>query len=1514
MADKKEKILKKRTLLQKIVNVFLYTGIILLIIFLAFLGFSQTSTFREYLRSTVCNIANKELNGHLSIARIDGTILSSLILRNTVVNMGPDTLLNAGIIEVRVSPLQLFLKKIYIRKAAITDAKISFMKDSTGTLNISKLFPATPKDTTHSKFPFKIAAPDIELESVNFSIKDYNNKRINQTYGHLNMSDFKISNINLMASAVADIGENSYAINIDNLSFIPNLNDFRLYKLSGEFYIDTNEAYINNLKILTGGSDITLTIKLTKFNIFDSTAFSKLDHVAINANLDAKKFDFDDLSSFVPATSILKGTASIDLQASGNLKELTYNKLELNYLDTHLESKGKITDVIDAEKMYIAANFFQSRIRESDAGKLLPSIGIPVLKDLDIVNFDTLVFVGNPLNFKTQVYLKTGRGSADLNAALDFRKRDMVYDINLITRNLNLTSITKFSSLFNTRISIKGSGTSPKRLYASIKINADGSSIAGNPIDSLRLNANADSQKAYCNLRLISKNVNSDLASSFDFSNIEKPSYKLKGSVSKLNLSEFTHDSADKSNLNFKIDGAGSNFDLDKLNLFLTLDLDKSEIHGVYLDSSKAIADIRSSENGERIINLISDLADITITGKFSTLPAIGLLAKEAGIISNAVKNKINQTLYPDSVFNRQVNAGLAVLHKTKNMNKVINTVIPATNLKYYIEFKNFDLLSLLLGTGNIGLNGDMSGTIKNSGGYLFFSSNTSLDYFKYVSNENIFFLSNLNLKLDVSNNIDSLSLNNITANLAVSADRIFTGKDFEKLNLRMNLKNNVANVDFSGEMENKFAGNLSGKINLMDNSVALNLDTLKMLYNNFSLANKGSVIINYSKDNINIANFDLTRGGSELNINGTLSRYGNQDLKIVMTNFRGNDISTNLFNLQKENTPDGTIHLNGEITGGFTDPAAVINFGVDNITFKDKNIGLILGSVNYANRNLSIDVRFLDSLINKNKPELLLSGDVPIDLAFTGVEDRFINDKEINLSLKTKNFDLSPIGNAFPGVENLAGNIIADLKLKGTQTDLRPSGSFILNNASFMLEANNIVYSTGIKLSVNNNTITIDSLSLANAPGTKMGGVITGTGSIGLKNFSLASVLVDLNGSLKVLSEDSKTVSPNVYGDLVIQTDGNIEYTMNSKDSFLKAPIIIRDARLTFPPTQSVYQSSSNNFIYKYVPGRRTEKTNETDFERLFQLSKEMNSSTSTDVPVFSSLFNYSINVHVQNEAVLNFVLAKELNQNLTAIINGDVQYDNIGGKTNIQGELRLLDGSTLEFIKTFEATGTIRFENDLSNPFLNITATYKNYYTPPDAGGQEEPVEVKIKLNGLLKNLSSSFLQDKNNVSVYVGSDDINNDKADPSKTISDAIMFILAGKFPSDMSQQQQSQALAQSGAVNTSGLLASNTVTSIAGSLLGTVLNQYFGDYVRGVELRNVGSTTKFNFIGKVKNVRYTIGGSTDVFQDLNQLNMQIEYPLFQDLLLRFERKEAINQTSTITNEMINEIGLKYRFEF
>ena len=307
-----------------------------MVILLLALGFSQTSTFREMLRDKIVALANKELNGKLSIGKIDGTIFTSMFLRNTIVSMDGDTLLNAGLVEVKVSPLQIFLKRIYVRKVKLSDTKVAFIADSNGSLNISRLFPPTPKDTSHSKFPFKIVVPDLQLTNVNFSLQDYNKVNSNEEYESINMHDFRVKDINLSLSALADIANNSFELKINSFSFTPNLKNFMLNNLSGEFFVDTNGVYVNNFKLLTNGTELNLKAKIDKFNLFDSTAISKLGDDPLDINLKATKFSFDELSSFIPSSSLLKGTISVNLKSTGSLKELNLKRLDATYLDTHL--------------------------------------------------------------------------------------------------------------------------------------------------------------------------------------------------------------------------------------------------------------------------------------------------------------------------------------------------------------------------------------------------------------------------------------------------------------------------------------------------------------------------------------------------------------------------------------------------------------------------------------------------------------------------------------------------------------------------------------------------------------------------------------------------------------------------------------------------------------------------------------------------------------------------------------------------------------------------------------------------------------------------------------------------------------------------------------------------------------------------------------------------------------------------------------------------------------------------
>jgi hypothetical protein len=797
-----------------------------------------------------------------------------------------------------------------------------------------------------------------------------------------------------------------------------------------------------------------------------------------------------------------------------------------------------------------------------------------------------------------------------------------------------------------------------------------------------------------------------------------------------------------------------------------------------------------------------------------------------------------------------------------------------------------------------------MSGEINNRGDSMQVSLNTAVDYIKFWNKDEVYFVSNLNLDMAVANGINAASLNDVYANLNLTTDRIFAGTDIRGLGLNLELKNQVTHLDFATQVEDYANARITGNIDLSGSEANLLLDTLRVKYNNYTLQNDSLISVAYSKTGIDIKNFALVRDNGRIMIQGTLADSGNQNVNLSIKNFSGRDIANNLLQNIQNNNFDALLNLDAQVSGNFSAPLIKLNMEIDSVKYQNKNFGSLNAVLDYKDLMLTGDVKFIDSLLSAGAPLLQVNGKVPVNMAFTGAKERFPKDSTMSVKLKADNFNLSALGDLLPVVKRLKGNFSADLSVTGNIDEPVPAGYLKLTDGGFLVDMNNLEYNAGLKVTVNQDNISLDSLVISNTRGTRGGGTLAASGKARLKNFDIESSQFDVNGSLKVLDDISKTGSPSVYGDLVIATRGNVEFSANDEQIKLNAPITIKQAKLTLPPTRSAYQNSNTGFRYKYVQDTVfVPKDSVTDFESLMELSRkrsaEQTASASKKVP-----FDFTIDMEIEDEATVVYILSRETNQKLTAVLTGNVIYESNGGKSNAQGELKLIDGSTLEFIKTLEADGTIRFENELTDPYLDITATYLNYFNETSttgAGGEEVPVAVKIKIKGLLSELGKNFGQDANSIAVYYGQENINNNTPSSEYDKSDAFLFIVTGNFVENSSASSNTP-------------FATAQATALAGSMLGGFLNQQFGDYVKNLEIRQAGTQTKFNLTGKVDKFRYTIGGSNNTFSDLSQATVKIEYPIIEKLLLRLERKEAINTESNVTTEMINELGLRYRFEF
>lgn len=1486
--DTRKIIGRGRKTLRYGVNIFVYTFVGIFMLLMVFFGISQTSIFKDWLRDKVVETVNQEINGKLSIGEIDGTIFTSLIIKNvSLTSLQNDTVISAGNIELRTSPLKILFKNIYVRKFELKDAKIHLVEESDGQLNLLKIFPpsTTPEDTTTSEFPFTIEVADFALTNVDFSIQRFDKVGSTEYYQSLNTQDLRIKNLNLSINAFADLNKYAYRLTINNFSFNPNFNFFQLENLSGSILLTSQLAGINKLHLITRDSDVELSAAISGVDFLKDFSIEKLETAPIRLSLISTNLNFDDVTTYVPAMKMFDGIISTDLEGSGTLNELSIKKLNINYNNTSLNAKGTLKNLLDPDKMNFEVLISDSYLDPSDPNRLLRDIEIPEYKDFGIVKIDTLSYFGGPTNFKTTFAFGTDKGKLNGSANFDLRSDDMIYDAKLVTNNLDLSSFISIPTDMNSEINISGKGFDPAKMKMDLNIDAHTSKFGSKYFNEININSTSENGLLNAALKITSDTTSADLIANLDFNNPDDPVYQIKGKMNGINLAQLLDNKSLDSKINLTLDASGQGFNPDSMDIFLVTDIQDSRFSDFNIDSTRLIMDVRRNDNGKKIINIISDIADFTLSGNFHVTSLGDVLSREGEIINSAIEEKINPILNNDSTKN--VSSEILV---TNTPNSVQDF-----SLEYLLDFKQN--INLIFGKSQIEIDGQATGLIKSSDDSLSITLKSDFDYLKYWDDTNIYFLINSELNGSLSNHLLNGGSGNLDAKLEFNSERIYASGNIYDVKSKISLTNNQLDLSANGKYEDNITAGIVAKTIFEGNQIKLDVTKFDLNYKRFNIRNQNDLEIVYSNEIVDFKNFVLEAADGTINVDGAFGSTGNRNLTFTFNSLKSERIIRDIAGDFKGKELKSKININGTVSGNFTNPTFSVSASAKNIMYDESNFGSLLSRFDYENNSLKTDIKLIDSTGNIESPSMLITGFIPLNL--TTVKDTIDNSrKQIDLTIESDDYDLASLKNILPYVQFQKGKLETDVYISGTVSKPVAIGYFSINDASLKVTQNNMDYNLSAKVWVDDEDITIESITLQNVFGTSQGGTLKGEGFVKLNEFKLDSTFIKVNGDLKVLDKISKTSSPLAYGDLAIQTRGDIVYSAKRGKSYLNLPIDVTVADITVPLSKSAY-SSTSGFIYKY----EDEKT------QVDQLISELDSLIETTNKKDSikniseiSRFDYTLDIKLETEAEVIVVLSKELDQNLVAILGGDFFLESINGVKKSGGELKLLEGSSLSFIKTFEAIGNVKFDK-LDNPIIDITSTYKDYYTPPNSanGAYEQEVAVKIKLKGPLSELNKNFIKDENNIGVYMGRQAIEEDKKDPTKNATDAMYFLIIGKFPGDDNSQQDKN-------------LVASTSTALAGSLLGEVLNQYFDNYIKGFQLRQTGTETKFNLIGQVWKIKYQIGGSTEVLQDLSRANVKMEYPITERLQLRLERKESENQTSSINNPLFFEGGFKYNFEF
>lgn len=1475
------------------------TLLFLFILFLLLVSFTQTSYFRNLLRDEITRIAQKELNGEIQIGSIYGTLFSSITLKNVDYQIDGVKFISAGTIHISINPLGLFQKKIIVNKIFLEDGDLNIVQFKDGKWIFEKILkhPSPPDTTPSAKFDFDVFLKSLIFNDFNLSFRkniDSTNFTSKVFYNAINYDDLIISNLDGEISASLRFKSNQYDLNISDLRFKSNINGFNVEDLDWKISLDKKKQLQSRFKLNTTRTALKIDLEMSDLDLSDPDLMTSFENKYFKVLLESNPFDFSDLYSLLPDVDMLKGKLIVNSEVEGSLKNLQVKYFTIQLDSTRLNLTGNLSNLTDIDKFYIKAKIFDSEILMKNISELLPLYSIPDFKPTGKLKID-VNYEGSPLNFKTQLNIRSRQGEVNGYANFNFKRLTPSYNLNLITKELDLNPYLNVDGRLNSILSINGEGFDPEIINTKLFFDAYNSSVMGNRVDSLKLNVIAQSRKFLFDFSAISDTVDLELDGNIDFQNVDEPVYQFDFAGVNLDPSKNLFLNDYKGEMNFSGKLQGRSFDIENMDLNFALKFFESVVNQINIPESNILVKINHSNPQRKSIVLNSDFLDLEVKGKYRIKDLTDVLKNKVESIVEVVKKKVK-------TFNQEKDT-LLVVEKVKPSKKLTRTkpeeeYIEPLDLSYKIDFKQTDLVNVFLKKVKINIDGDLKGFLSNDTSKFIFENTARISDFWVVDVEKSNRIRNLNLRINLESMNRRESEDVLFIQTEIVADKILSGSIIENLSFSMNYNKDLFKYEINSRIDTSLFIRSSGSFDISTEKFQALIDKFTLEYKKYKLTNQGNLIFSFTKDNFSFDQFTLRRKKDKINLYGQLGYTGKQNLNLTFENLELYELVLNFFpNITEE--VNGDLSISTTITGDAKSPEILGNFNLKNLAIGEKELGELDGSIDYKNNLLRVNSAYIDSIYEGKDFNLDLS--LPVNLSFQDVKERIKKNDKIDFHLNFNNFNLQPLSLLSTIFKNINGSLNGNVQITGTFDKPEFYGSINSSGLDFVLAQNNLRYTSDLKINFDGDRIELEKFELENV-GTKKRGRLYTNGEIKIDSRGIKDLVMTVRGNLLVLGNESKPVSPKVYGDLFVQTAQPIVIRGNYNDYTITGEVDILESALIIPPIEQEYSSEEEFFVYRYVDySPEIDPADAAFLEAERELRGTRKAKTEKKDGVFSKVQG-KIKLSLKNNVSMMLIFNQELNQRLFADLKGEVVYNFSGNQTSTQGEIELTQDSYLVFYQKFLASGKIRFESSLSNPYLDVVATYSNYYVQGDTVNQTiKDVVIKLKLIGTVENLGKNLVSNKENIEVSIDG------TADPTKDASDVVAFILVGKFKDDLTTEDKTST------ISTWGSTFQSAASSLLGSVITNFANSILGDVLRNVEFRKVGEETKFSFEGKVKDLRFKVGGGTDVFQNFALANIQLEYPISEKLFLRIIRKQSQLQVSKPT-EMINEVGLKYKVEF
>ncbi|MCX6120963.1 MAG: hypothetical protein NTX44_05045 [Ignavibacteriales bacterium] len=1544
--------------MRKLFRITYYIGGILLFVLIAIIGYTQTRSFKTYLRDLLLHESLTAINGELQLGVIDGNLITGFRVNDVIVTEGGVELLSAQRIELKYDPFGILFKRVGVSNAIVVKPRIHISRSLNGTINIARLIKPNPTDTTSSVWTINIKRWELADAEVLFidSLLLHQRQMGEREAPPDSVIDYARINCHALTLVFsAQIQNNTYAVKIRDLTtsiyrdeqFISaateNLSKgqhqapvFTFKHLSGDFLLTKNEVSVRNMSIETPGTHLRFDAGMNGFDITHLSSLEELKSIPVDLSLSADDIDTRELKQFLyPSVNFLDHSLKLQLKAKGTLGALNVENLSIQMPNSMVKLHGQVRNIHHPRDLEMTAVAGDNFIVPRDLFDCLPGLHLPNLTFLGYVKY-SLTYEGRPLDFKTRFSGSTAVGDINIDGKMKIDTENTAYSGMVAVHSLAMGTILndqKLSSNLNAKMTIDGTGFNLRTMTGIAKVEMDSSLFNGLSIQhSVAVFDVADGILRSHVAASVGSGIY-EISSLLTFFQKDSTRYNISGRIRSLDLADVLKDPQYGSDLSFDLTAAGA--------IGASTRSDTAEVH-FYRSAfalqtfesaqAKAIFQVKDSVNSN--LQITSTIGDLNVSGNFTPASFIAAWQNSYQLVTEGVAYRF-QSLDSIRSFNRYLTT------PQKFHPSHVSSVNPI-DAHYRLQVKDLKPIGVFIHVPLAGM-GIIEGTIAGDSIDMQLRGKADLEQFeldaatdtlttdmasfKYffggIGYEKLFKKFHASVEPELTNfEINGLLFNRISGEMKADAD----SSDFQF----------SAYIDSTARVE--FEGTSHVNANLME----FDIPRLKTEIGRYIAENKDTVRLILGRDGSYIKTLKMEHEDEEASLAGHFSPTGISDLNISLNKFHLSHLRQILYRgpyAKSSMQFDGMLNAKTLFRGSFKHPNIVIDMhaqdvrAIDSVQNKQKTLGKIDSYISYFEHVLGLDVKFTSrSGDTQAPPDLLLSGSLPYDFVLVREAPHPL-EGSVDLTLKSTGMNLEILDPFIPVISNLSGVMTCDMQMKGPIDAPHYQGSMSIRNANFVFDPLGMPFVLNGDLIPAGDRIQLEKFTIQNSPQERLHvGTMKVSGNFTLLGLNFKQFDLLAQGDLKVMSEEKRLTGQKLYGNLFAATGpSGLVWQGDLTASTVRGEVFVKDAALTLPPEQEseLARTTGVNITFK-------DDTSHVSLSEITKSSqavvKKNKDAVSSALKLIHNSFldgiSYDVRIETQGPTTLRFVFNTQTSEELFADLQGRLSFNRTPEMSRLTGQVEVSNRSYYYFIKKFEATGKLLFTGNILNPELDVTATYQGMHegladtistkSPSNqsqsagiSGTSKAPqVLVTLKITGTRNepktkiSLQTKIFSDKDWTNWKDGDDEAN------------AVSFILAGQFRNELTDQQRM------------GLIGTNLGFALAwGSVNGLIsdaLRRNTSGYIQSMDVIYVGGqfnqSTDLRLTGQVGEAVIRAGGR--VLSDLTNANVSVEFPVssimnsekYRNLILTFERRVEGIQNAVEERRASNGVRLFYRIIF